>query len=58
MMKHTNIQLFKPYPDGVILKKLTIKDRYIEKRVQLFIHQTMCISKAVKKKKLLERCNK
>ena len=42
MMKHTNIQLFKPYPDGVILKKLTIEDRYIKKRVQ-FLYIKQCV---------------
>ena len=36
MMKRTNVQLFRPYRDGVILKKLTIEDRYIKKTSTTF----------------------
>ena len=38
-------------------KKLTIDDKFINKRVRLFIHQTMCL-KRVQEKKLLVPHNK
>ena len=37
--KHTNFQLYKVHPDRV---NLTIDNRFINKRVRLFTHQTMC----------------
>ena len=39
MTKHTNFQLYKVHPDRV---NLTIDNRFINKRVRLFTHQTMC----------------
>ena len=39
------------------LKNLTIDDKFINKRVRLFIHQTMCL-KGIEKKKLWRRHNK
>ena len=32
------------HPDGVIWKNLTFDDKYVNKRVWLFIHQTMFVS--------------
>ena len=29
------------HPDGVILENLTFDDKFVDKRVRLFIHQTM-----------------
>ena len=37
--KHINFQLYKVHPDKV---NLTIDSRFINKRVRLFIRQTMC----------------
>ena len=33
VMKHVNFQIYRAHPDGVIWKKLTIDDKYINKRV-------------------------
>ena len=41
-MKHTNFQLYRTHPDGVIWKKLTNDNQYMSKRVWLFMHETMC----------------
>ena len=38
-------------------KNLTIDDKFINKRVQIFMHQTMCL-KRVEEKKLLGRHKK
>ena len=54
VMKHVNFQLYRAHPDGVIWKKMTIDDKYINKRVWIFTHQTMFVSD-IKKKKLLWR---
>ena len=45
-----HFQLYRTQPDGVIWKKLTIDDKYINEQVWLFIHQTMFLSGVVKKK--------
>ena len=44
-----------PWPS--YLENLTIDNKFINKRVRLFIHQTMCL-KCVEKKKLLGCHNK
>ena len=51
-MKHVSFQLYRAHPEGVIWKKLTIDDKYINKQVWLFIHQAMFVSD-IEKKKLL-----
>ena len=38
------------HPDEFIWKKLTIDDKYINKRVRVIIHQPMFLSGAEKKK--------
>ena len=40
MIKYANFQLHRVHPDGV--ENLTIEDKFINKQVRLFIHQTMC----------------
>ena len=40
MIKHTNFQLHRVHPEG--FENLTIDDKFINKRVRVFIHQTMC----------------
>ena len=43
MIKHADFQLYREHPDGgSYLENLTIDDKFIKKRVRLFIHQTMC----------------
>ena len=54
VMKHVNFQLYRANPDGVIWEMLTNDDKYINKQVWLFIHQTMFVS-GVEKNKLLWR---
>ena len=41
VIKHANFQLYRVHPDGKpCLENLTIDDKFINKRVQLFVHQT------------------
>ena len=35
-MKHVNVKFYKAHPDGVIWKKLTIDDKYINKLVTFY----------------------
>ena len=44
VITHANFPLYRAYPARVIWKKLTTDDKYVNKRVQLFIHQTRCLS--------------
>ena len=44
------------YTLAELFRKPDIDDKFINKRVQLFIHQTMCLK--IEKKKLLGRHNK
>ena len=53
-MKHVNFQLYRAHPDGVIWKKLTIDDKYINKRVWLFLHQIKFVN-GVETKEILWR---
>ena len=39
VINYVNFQLYRVNPDGVIWK-LTIDDKFINKRARLFIHQT------------------
>ena len=58
MIKDANFQLYRVHPDGVQnLEKLIIDNKYINKRIRLFIHQAACL-KRVEKKKLLGFYNK
>ena len=43
MMEHVNFQLYRAHPNLVIWKKLKIVDKYINKRICVFIHQTMFV---------------
>ena len=54
VIKHGNFQLYRAHPEGVIWKKLTIDDKYINKRVLIFMHQTMSLN-GVEKKALFGR---
>ena len=47
-------QFYRTHPDGVICKKLTINNKYINKQLLLFINQTMSVSGIAKKKYLDE----
>ena len=49
---HIYFKLYTAHPDGVIGKKLTIDDKYINKPVWRFIHQDVFLI-GVDKKKLL-----
>ena len=49
-MKHVNFQLYRAHLNGIIWGKLTIDDKYINKRVWLFIHQAMFVSGIRRKK--------
>ena len=44
-MKDGNFPLYRAHPDEVIWSKLKIGDKYINKQVWLFIHQTMFVSR-------------
>ena len=57
MIKHANFQHYRVHPDRVIIRNLTIDGKFINKRVRLFIHQTMSL-KRVEKEKILGRHNK
>ena len=50
VIKHVNFQLYRTHPDEIIWNKLTIDDKYINKRVWFIIHQAMSVSGAEKKK--------
>ena len=41
VIKHAKFQLYRLHPDRVILENLTFDDKFVNKRVRLFIHQTM-----------------
>ena len=43
MIKHSNFQLYRAYPEEVIWKKLAIDSKDISKRVQPLIHRTVCL---------------
>ena len=53
MIKHVDFQLYRVHPGRVILKKLTTVNKYMNKRVWLFINQRIPLS-GVEKKKLFE----
>ena len=57
MIKHTNFQRYRIQHDGVVQETQRNDDKFINKRVRLFIHQTMPLRR-VEKKKLLGRHNK
>ena len=42
VMKHANFQLHRGTPWRSYFENLTIDDKFINKRVRLFIHQTIC----------------
>ena len=46
VIRHAKFQLFRACFDGVIWRKAKSDDKYINKQVQLFTHQTMRVSKA------------
>ena len=48
MIKHANFQLYRAHPDGVISKKLTIGDKYINKTSSLLQYTYCPISHEVK----------
>lgn len=52
-MKYVNFELHIADPDGIILKKLAIDDKYINKGALLFVHQTMFVSAVGKKKNII-----
>ena len=52
MIKHNNFQLYRVYSDGV-LEDLEIDDKFVNKRVRLYIHQTMCLSKTCREEKIV-----
>ena len=48
VIQHVNFQLSRAHPDRVIWNKLTTDDKYINKKVWLFIHQKMLRRKIVR----------
>ena len=54
VIKHVNFQIYRVHTGGIIWKKVTIDDKYINKRVWLFTYQAMSLS-VVEKKKLFRR---
>ena len=57
--KACQFQLYRVHLDGVILENLEFDDKFVNKRVRLFIHQTMRFShQTCWEKKLLGRHNK
>ena len=52
MTEAVNFQLYRAHPDDVIWKQLRDNDKYTNKQVCIFIHQTM-FGSSVEKKKML-----
>ena len=48
VIQHVNFQLSRAHPDRVIWIKLTTDDKYINKKVWLFIHQKMLRRKIIR----------
>ena len=46
VIKHVNFQLYRVYPAGFIWKNQQMKAN-INKQIEAFIHQVMCLSKYV-----------
>ena len=49
VIQHVNFQLYRAHHEGVTWKKLITDDKYINKRVCLFINQTMSLRRVEKK---------
>ena len=56
-VKDANFQLYRIHPDGVVIENLIIDDKFINKRLRLFIHQRMSLKRS-EKEKILGRHNK
>ena len=50
MVKHANFQLYRTHP-GSYLENMELGDKFVNKRVRLFLDQIMCLSKTFEKKK-------